>query len=185
MSSEATFPLSSSLGDQKARGTGASEPALRTPSSLSSNASPEQAEPMADSSKGRLLERASHGSGEFLILPSDESLVGEAAKGSKEATGLLFRRYRFAVVSVARRILKDALEAEDLCQLLRSGGSVQPLGSRRLLGDRFAGGVPAGIYRTSEVLDLRRRGRSLARHRSLRSRRGAEDLAALRPWPTL
>jgi len=47
---------------------------------------------------------------------SDEYLLSEAANGSKEPIGLLFRRYRRAVLSVARRILRDETEAEDLCQ---------------------------------------------------------------------
>lgn len=116
MSSEAAYPQCGSLRNGKARGAGTSEPAVRTLSSFSSNAPPVRAEPMADSSKEQLLERTSRRSGEFLTSPSDEFLVGEAAKGSKEAIGLLFRRYRFAVVGVAHRILKDASEAEDLCQ---------------------------------------------------------------------
>jgi len=47
---------------------------------------------------------------------SDEALLVEAADGSKEAIGLLFRRYRRTVWNVARRILRDEAEAEDLCQ---------------------------------------------------------------------
>jgi len=47
---------------------------------------------------------------------TDESLMGEVGRGSKDALGLLFRRYRRAVLSVARRILRDPSEAEDLCQ---------------------------------------------------------------------
>lgn len=47
---------------------------------------------------------------------SDEFLLAETANGSKEAVGLLFRRYRHVVRSVARRILRDETEAEDLCQ---------------------------------------------------------------------
>ena len=47
---------------------------------------------------------------------SDEHLLGEAATGSKDALGLLFRRYRRTVLNVARRILRDETEAEDLCQ---------------------------------------------------------------------
>ena len=47
---------------------------------------------------------------------SDEVLLVEAASGSKDAIGLLFRRYRRVVWSVARRILRDETEAEDLCQ---------------------------------------------------------------------
>lgn len=47
---------------------------------------------------------------------SDESLLLETANGSTEAIGLLFRRYRRSVLSVAKRILRDEMEAEDLCQ---------------------------------------------------------------------
>jgi RNA polymerase sigma-70 factor, ECF subfamily len=46
----------------------------------------------------------------------DDILLAAAANGSKSALGLLFRRYRHAVTNVALRILKDAAEAEDLCQ---------------------------------------------------------------------
>ena len=47
---------------------------------------------------------------------SDEVLLAEIVDGSKEALGILFRRYRCVVLNVARRILRDAAEAEDLCQ---------------------------------------------------------------------
>jgi RNA polymerase sigma-70 factor, ECF subfamily len=47
---------------------------------------------------------------------SDELLLIEASNGSKGAIGLLFRRHRRTVCSVARRILRDETEAEDLCQ---------------------------------------------------------------------
>lgn len=47
---------------------------------------------------------------------SDESLIGLVARGAREALGLLFRRHRRVVLNVACRILKDASEAEDLCQ---------------------------------------------------------------------
>lgn len=47
---------------------------------------------------------------------SDEILLTEAAHGSKDALGFLFRRYRRTVLNIAGRILKDPAEAEDLCQ---------------------------------------------------------------------
>ena len=47
---------------------------------------------------------------------SDENLLREAGRESKEALALLFGRYRGVVLSVAGRILRDASEAEDLCQ---------------------------------------------------------------------
>ena len=50
------------------------------------------------------------------VCESDEMLLAEAGNGSKDALGLLFRRYRRTVSNVALRILKDAGEAEDLCQ---------------------------------------------------------------------
>jgi RNA polymerase sigma-70 factor (ECF subfamily) len=48
--------------------------------------------------------------------PNDESLLSEIGGGSKSALGILFRRHRRSVLSVAERILRDASEAEDLCQ---------------------------------------------------------------------
>lgn len=48
--------------------------------------------------------------------PNDEFLLSEVAAGSKDALGLLFRRYRPLVLNIAHRILRDASEAEDLCQ---------------------------------------------------------------------
>ena len=47
---------------------------------------------------------------------SDENLLREVGRESKEALALLFGRYRGVVLNVARRILRDASEAEDLCQ---------------------------------------------------------------------
>jgi RNA polymerase sigma-70 factor (ECF subfamily) len=49
-------------------------------------------------------------------IPADEDLLARVQYGSKEALTLLFRRYRHLVLGVARRILRDASEAEDLCQ---------------------------------------------------------------------
>jgi RNA polymerase sigma-70 factor, ECF subfamily len=48
--------------------------------------------------------------------PDDEALLKEIRNGSKDALGALFRRHRGAVLGVAWRILRDASEAEDLCQ---------------------------------------------------------------------
>lgn len=47
---------------------------------------------------------------------SDEFLLSEVGNGSKDALGVLFRRHRRTVLNVARRILRDDSEAEDLCQ---------------------------------------------------------------------
>jgi len=47
---------------------------------------------------------------------NDESLLVAAASGSKDSIGELFRRYRRPVMNIARRILRDNSEAEDLCQ---------------------------------------------------------------------
>jgi len=47
---------------------------------------------------------------------SDEFLLAEAAKGTKDAIGLLFRRYQRVVKNIAQRILRDETEAEDICQ---------------------------------------------------------------------
>jgi RNA polymerase sigma-70 factor (ECF subfamily) len=43
-------------------------------------------------------------------------LLSEVGEGSKEALGILFRRHQRTVSNVVLRILKDASEAEDLCQ---------------------------------------------------------------------
>jgi len=47
---------------------------------------------------------------------SDVSLLANIGQGSREALGHLFRRHRRVVLNVARRILRDSSEAEDLCQ---------------------------------------------------------------------
>jgi RNA polymerase sigma-70 factor, ECF subfamily len=48
---------------------------------------------------------------------NDERLLIEAGSGeSKDALAILFQRHRKAVLNVARRILRDDYEAEDLCQ---------------------------------------------------------------------
>lgn len=49
-------------------------------------------------------------------VQTDEHLLARVGCGSKEALGLLFRRYRRVLLNVAGRILRDASEAEDLCQ---------------------------------------------------------------------
>jgi RNA polymerase sigma-70 factor, ECF subfamily len=49
---------------------------------------------------------------------SDENLLLQVSKGNKEALSVLFQRHARAVHSVARRILKDDSEAEDLLQEL-------------------------------------------------------------------
>jgi RNA polymerase sigma-70 factor, ECF subfamily len=71
-------------------------------------------------SRTRLADAPSHsddkGSSAHLDEVTDENLMGEVGRGSKEALGLLFRRYRAAVLSVVNRILRDSSEAEDLCQ---------------------------------------------------------------------
>lgn len=47
---------------------------------------------------------------------SDEHLLLEVGNGSKEALSILFQRHARSVFSVARRILRDTSEAEDLLQ---------------------------------------------------------------------
>jgi RNA polymerase sigma-70 factor (ECF subfamily) len=49
---------------------------------------------------------------------SDEDLLVQVGNGSKEALSLLFQRHARAVHNVARRILRDDSEAEDLVQEL-------------------------------------------------------------------
>jgi RNA polymerase sigma-70 factor (ECF subfamily) len=80
-------------------------------------------EAVQDGAKGRSevapSESQRAGQEHFLSLRrdlSDEFLLLETASGSREAIGLLFRRYRRVVWTVARRILRDDTEAEDLCQ---------------------------------------------------------------------
>jgi len=47
---------------------------------------------------------------------SDEALIADVCLGSREALGILFRRYSRLVRGVALRVLKDASEADDLVQ---------------------------------------------------------------------
>jgi RNA polymerase sigma-70 factor (ECF subfamily) len=47
---------------------------------------------------------------------SDENLLSEISKGSREALGALFRRYARIVRGVAYRVLRDTSEADDLLQ---------------------------------------------------------------------
>jgi RNA polymerase sigma-70 factor (ECF subfamily) len=49
---------------------------------------------------------------------SDEDLLVQVGNGSKEALSILFRRHARPVFNVARRILRDDAEAEDLVQEL-------------------------------------------------------------------
>src|SRR5215469_4745172 len=110
MSSEATYLLIGYTPDERGRESVSSKPAAQTQLDL------EHAEPTIDLSKGQLLRQVSDGSEESLKELSDEFLFTAAANGRKEAIGLLFRRYRRVVWSVARRILRDETEAEDVCQ---------------------------------------------------------------------
>lgn len=78
-------------------------------------------DPIADSNakqSGRLVGQEEAG---MAIAPSldsvaDEELLCRVVLGSKDALTLLFRKYRRSVLNVARRILRDPSEAEDLCQ---------------------------------------------------------------------
>jgi RNA polymerase sigma-70 factor (ECF subfamily) len=54
----------------------------------------------------------------WLQESSDESLLIQVSKGNKEALSVLFQRHARPVYNVARRILKDDSEAEDLVQEL-------------------------------------------------------------------
>jgi RNA polymerase sigma-70 factor (ECF subfamily) len=71
-------------------------------------------------SEARLAKTSSQRHEEIVSAPrcevSDENLLREVGRESKEALALLFGRYRGIVLNVARRILRDAPEAEDLCQ---------------------------------------------------------------------
>lgn len=48
--------------------------------------------------------------------PSDEALMAQICKGSREALAVLFRRYARTVRRVAYRVLRDPAEADDLLQ---------------------------------------------------------------------
>jgi RNA polymerase sigma-70 factor, ECF subfamily len=67
-------------------------------------------------SSGQDEEELSGSSAVSLGDPTDEVLFTKVSTGSKDALGILFRRHRRAVLNVAERILRDASEAEDLCQ---------------------------------------------------------------------
>ena len=47
---------------------------------------------------------------------SDEALIAQVCEGSREALGVLFRRYAHVVRAVAYRVLRDTAEADDLLQ---------------------------------------------------------------------
>jgi RNA polymerase sigma-70 factor (ECF subfamily) len=51
-----------------------------------------------------------------VISATDEDLLCRVGFGSRDALTQLFRRHRRVVLNVAARILRDAFEAEDLCQ---------------------------------------------------------------------
>src|ERR1700761_8821192 len=53
---------------------------------------------------------------EPIVAKTDDFLMADVAKGSRDALSVLFRRHRRSVLNVASRILKDVSEAEDLCQ---------------------------------------------------------------------
>jgi RNA polymerase sigma-70 factor, ECF subfamily len=54
--------------------------------------------------------------GVYLGDPTDEVLIQDIRRGSGEALGMLFDRYARLVFDVARKILRDKGEAEDLLQ---------------------------------------------------------------------
>jgi RNA polymerase sigma-70 factor (ECF subfamily) len=64
------------------------------------------------------LSQPVQGLAESVHLPegSDELLLTEISRGSKEALSILFRRYARTVRILAERILRDPAEAEDLVQ---------------------------------------------------------------------
>jgi RNA polymerase sigma-70 factor (ECF subfamily) len=49
-------------------------------------------------------------------VPEDEALMGQLKGGTSEALAVLFHRYQRLVFTVAKRILRDAAEAEDVTQ---------------------------------------------------------------------
>jgi RNA polymerase sigma-70 factor (ECF subfamily) len=66
--------------------------------------------------KGELELAATGGSCELETNASDEALMVQLGEGSREALGILFRRYARLVRSVNYRAVRDASEADDLVQ---------------------------------------------------------------------
>lgn len=96
MNPEATAFLEDTLSTTVERGSPASKQRLRLK------------EPSADVSE---LPRS-------VLESSDEDLLLQVSNGNKEALSILFQRHARAVHSIARHILKDDAEAEDLLQEL-------------------------------------------------------------------
>jgi RNA polymerase sigma-70 factor (ECF subfamily) len=67
---------------------------------------------------GKLVDQneTSVATGSARITLTDDELLCRVGLGSQEALSLLFRRHRRTVLNIAERILRDASEAEDLCQ---------------------------------------------------------------------
>jgi len=86
------------------------------------NAIPTEVERDASASKAPLRVKESSedvlASSIGILESSDEDLLLQVGKGNKEALSVLFQRHARAVHNVARRILKDDSEAEDLLQEL-------------------------------------------------------------------
>jgi RNA polymerase sigma-70 factor (ECF subfamily) len=83
------------------------------------NTLPAEVERDTSSSKSRLrLNESSVDVVAVTLESSDEGLLLQVANGNKEALSILFRKHARAVHSVARRILRDDYEAEDLLQEL-------------------------------------------------------------------
>ena len=64
---------------------------------------------------GKTVDQAEAGLATIATV-TDEELLGRVLLGSKDALALLFRKHRRTVLNIAERILRDASEAEDLCQ---------------------------------------------------------------------
>jgi len=100
--------------------------AVRNPANADSEVAPPESIESTASTRRDLVHECGDPKGgwaeqELLSISSqhdfnDEFLLANAGNGSREALGLLFRRYRHVVISIARRILRDETEAEDLCQ---------------------------------------------------------------------
>jgi RNA polymerase sigma-70 factor (ECF subfamily) len=108
MSSEATYISIGFPPKERALEGATIEPSAHVQPSLRSDPGLERSEATAASSGQLLQEIPSESTDEFLLV-----LV---ARGSKDALGVLFRRYQRPVLSVASRILRDDTEAEDVCQ---------------------------------------------------------------------
>ena len=81
-----------------------------------SSSSPVARFPSLSLTKGRMVVAAIKSANPQTSDLCDESLLAQISTGDREALAVLFRRYVRLVHGIARRILRDGAEAEDLAQ---------------------------------------------------------------------